>query len=121
MLFEIEYFQANDQEDNVGRYLENLKKQYEKLWEIVFQFLRKIRDSQYQSGKFWKNIGGGIIEIRHRAGRVQSRIYCCYNGKQKIMLLNGALKKEKKKQQNDIKRARELKIMLQNENEKNQS
>lgn len=112
MLYEVEMYQGNNDNDNVNKYLDNLNQLDEELWKRVTEYLRMIKDSQNHTGRYWEYIEGGIIEIKHRSGNIRSRIYGCFNGKQKIMLLNGSIKTGKKQQQKDIKRARVLKIEL---------
>ncbi len=117
MLFEVEIFENNG-ENHVQSHLDSLKKTCKPLWLKVIGYLRnRVQESQNHVMPFWKPLGDGIFEIRHRVSRQISRIYGCYNGKGKIMLLCGGSKKGQKA---DIKKAVELKIKLKGEkNEKN--
>lgn len=120
MEFEADYFQ-DDGKEYVKTYLNNLKSESRPLWEKVIAYLReKIKDSQFHVMPFWKPLGKGIFEIRHKFRNLVSRIYCCFSGEGKITLLCGG---NKKSQQKDIKKVRLLKVKLEErkKNEKNKS
>ena len=61
--------------------------------------------------KYLKHIEGteGIFEIRVNLGNNISRIFCCFDEGQLIILFNGFQKKTQKTPKNEIKKAKELK------------
>lgn len=111
MQFETDYFRDDNGKEYIKTYLDNLKKISKSLWEKVWAYLKNnINDSQYHIMPFWKPLGGGIYEIRLRFSKLKSRIYCCFSGERKITLLLGG---DKKNQERDILKARQLKVKVE--------
>lgn len=108
MEFVIEYYEALNGKQYVKEFLDELESENGELWNITVGLVKNLKYSKYHILPYSKAIYGGLFEIRPRTGKNTCRINYCFAGKQKIYLLNGFVKKDKKAQEREIKKARKL-------------
>lgn len=108
MEFTIEYYQAINGKLNAKDFLDDLEQENEKLWELTVGLVKGLKNQKYHVLPYSKSLGGGLFEIRPRLGKHTCRINYCFGKDQKIFLLNGFIKNDKKTQQREIVKARKL-------------
>lgn len=108
MEFDVEYYKAQNGRQYAREFLDDLESKNGELWNITVGLIKNLKYSQYHILPYSNPLGGGLFEIKPRTGRQTCRINYCYGGKQKIYLLNGFIKKDKKAQTREIKKARKL-------------
>jgi len=108
MEFDVEYYEALNGKQHVKEFLDELESDNEELWNITLGLIKNLKYEKYHILPYSRALGGGLFEIRPRTGKHTCRINYCFAGKQKIYLLNGFTKKDKKTQEREIKKARKL-------------
>jgi len=108
MEFDVEYYEALNGKQHVKEFLDELESDNEELWNITLGLIKNLKYEKYHILPYSRALGGGLFEIRPRTGKHTCRINYCFAGNQKIYLLNGFIKKDKKAQEREIKKARKL-------------
>jgi len=108
MLFNIEFYESANKRIYVKEFLEALKKTNTDLYDWTLSRINLIKNSDFHKEPTSKPLGKGLYELKISFSRDTCRIYWCKGGKRKIYLLFGHIKKGKKKQDKEIKKARKL-------------
>jgi len=108
MEFTIVYFTAINGKAYARIFLDELELENEDLWKITLGFIKSLKNKQYHVLPYSKSLGAGLFELRSRSGKHTCRINYCFGKGQKIFLLNGFVKNDKKTQQREIMKARKL-------------
>jgi len=108
MEFEIEYYETLKGVHYARKFLDKLESKNKDLWTCTLGLIKNLKYKQYHTLPYSKVLGGGLFEIRPRVGKNTCRINYCFVGKQKIYLLNGFIKNDKKTQEREIKKAKKL-------------
>ena len=108
MEFDVEYYEAFNGKQYAREFLDYLESKNEELWTIALALIKNLKYEKYHVLPYSRALRGGLLEIRPRAGKNICRINYCFAGKQKILLLNGFIKNDKKTQEREIAKARKL-------------
>jgi phage-related protein len=78
-----------------------------------------VRDLPVVPAKYFKSIQGasGLFEIRVQFGNDNYRIFCCFNSRNGLVLLNGFIKKSNRTPRGEIVKAIKIKKEYSNERE----
>lgn len=114
MEFSIDFYKSGNGRKYAKEFLDELEALNSELWESIFGALtQKLKYKEFHRMPLCKFLGEGVWELRAHSGNDQARITFCYGPGRKIFLLNGFIKKDKKKQQKEIKKAVSLKRELE--------
>lgn len=112
MEFDVEYYGALNGRDYAREFLLELEKSNNELYKSTIGLIDTLKDSGYHFPPTSKSLGGGLFELKCSFGKNTCRINWCKGGKRKVYLLNGFIKKDKKRQSREIKKARKLIVEL---------
>lgn len=108
MLFEIEFYKTENGKFITLDFLKVLKNSNRELWEQINGTLTKIKDKQFQQMPFSRSLKDGLHEARAHYVTQQARINYAFDEGQKIILLNGYLKNDKRSEKVGIGLGRKL-------------
>ncbi|PIU03513.1 hypothetical protein COT44_02700 [Candidatus Shapirobacteria bacterium CG08_land_8_20_14_0_20_39_18] len=108
MHFEILYYEAFNGKQYVREFLNELEKINYNLYKVTIGLIDNLENSEYHCFPTSKPLGSGLFELKPSFGTNTCRINWCKGGKQKVYLLNEFIKKNKKRQQKEIEKARKL-------------
>lgn len=108
MEFSIDYYKANNGRLYAKEFLDELEQENEELWKQAVGLIRGLKNRKFHEMPYSRPLANGLFEIRPRAGKHICRINYCFGKDQKIILLNGFVKNDKKTQKREIRKARKL-------------
>lgn len=108
MEFIIEYYETINGRLYAMDFLDDLEQENEELWYITIGLIKSLKNQKFHILPYSRPLGSGLFEIRPRSGKNICRINYCFGKDQKILLLNGFIKNDKKTQQREILKARKL-------------
>jgi len=104
MRFTIEFYSSEKGKEPVREFLDDLKETDLDDFSAVLAGLDKLRDRRYHREPLSKNIGDGLLELRH-VGKLNTRIIYFFMREQQIILLHGIRNKSRKIPEYDRKTA----------------
>ena len=106
MKFDIEFYELENGERPVEKFLEGVKTKNLSLWKKTLAALLKIKEREYHKMPLTEYIEPGIFSLRVKSENNIFRIFFAFEKGKRIFLLHGYVKKSQKIPRNELEIAR---------------